>query len=122
MGRRGRELRDGWFARVEEYRRQYPELADHLYRMQRRQLPEGWDKDLPSFPPDAKGKATRDTSGAVLNAVAKQVPWLIGGSADLAPSCKTRLNFEESGDFSATSYGGRNLHFGVREQAMGASL
>jgi transketolase len=122
MGQRGRELRQAWFARVEEYKSKYPELADHLYRMQRRQLPEGWDRDLPSFPPDAKGKATRETSGVVLNAIAKHVPWLIGGSADLAPSCKTRLTFEGAGDFSAADRSGRNLHFGVREQAMGAVL
>jgi transketolase len=122
IGQRGRALRQAWFARVEEYKGKYPELADHLYRMQRRQLPEGWDRDLPSFPPDAKGKATRETSGVVLNALAKNVPWLIGGSADLAPSCKTRLSFEGAGDFSATDRGGRNLHFGVREQAMGAIL
>ncbi len=122
IGKRGRALRQAWFARFEEYKSKHPELADHLYRMQRRQLPEGWDKDLPSFPPDAKGKATRETSGVVLNALAKQVPWLIGGSADLAPSCKTRLTLEGAGDFSAASRGGRNLHFGVREQAMGAIL
>src|SRR5947208_16758059 len=90
--------------------------------MQRRQLPEGWDKYLPTFPPDAKGKATRDTSGLVLNALAKNVPWLIGGSADLAPSCKTRLTFDGAGDFSARTPAGRNLHFGVREPVLGASL
>ena len=90
--------------------------------MQRRQLPEGWDKDLPTFPADPKGKATRETSGLVLNALAKNVPWLMGGSADLAPSCKTRLTFEGAGDFNAASFGGRNLHFGVREHAMGAIL
>src|SRR5438067_9791661 len=90
--------------------------------MQRRQLPEGWDRDLPSFPADPKGKATRETSGLVLNALAKNVPWLLGGSADLAPSTKTRLTFEGAGDFSADSRAGRNLHFGVREHAMGALL
>ena len=79
-------------------------------------------KDLPSFPPDAKGKATRDTSGQVLNALAKNVPWLMGGSADLTPSTKTRLTFEGAGDLLAGNYGGRNLHFGVREHAMGAVL
>jgi transketolase len=122
IGQRGRALRQAWFSRVEEYRSRYPELADHLYRMQRRQLPEDWDRDLPSFPPDAKGKATRETSAVVLNALAKNVPWLMGGSADLAPSCKTRLTFEGAGDFSAAEYGGRNLHFGIREHAMGAIL
>ena len=122
IGKRGRELHQAWHARFEEYRKQYPELADRLYRMQRRQLPEGWDKDLPTFPPDPKGKATRETSGLVLNALAKNVPWLMGGSADLAPSCKTRLTFEGAGDFSAANHGGRNLHFGIREHAMGAIL
>ena len=91
--------------------------------MQHRQLPDGWDKDLPTFPADAKGDGRRATSsGKVLNAVAKNVPWLIGGAADLAPSTKTRLTFEGAGDFEADSYGGRNFHFGIREHAMGAIL
>src|SRR2546422_2205203 len=90
--------------------------------MQHRQLPEGWDKGLPSFPPDAKGVAGRDASAKVLNAVAQNIPWIIGGSADLAPSTKTRLTFEGAGDFEAGSYGGRNFHFGIREHAMGAIL
>src|SRR5262245_10394709 len=122
MGRRGKETRQAWMAKVEQYKSKYPELADQLLRMQRRQLPEGWDKNLPSFPTDAKGKATRETSAVVLNAMAKNVPWLLGGSADLAPSTKTRLTFEGAGDFSATNPGGRNLHFGIREHAMGAIL
>jgi transketolase len=106
----------------EDYRRQYPELADHLYKMQHRELPNGWDRDLPTFEPDAKGIAGRAASGLMLNAVAKKVPWLIGGSADLAPSTKTRLTFETAGDFTPESHAGRNLHFGVREHAMGAVL
>src|SRR5947207_1186575 len=122
MGKRGRALHQAWLTKVDEYKKSYPELADQLLRMQRRQLPEGWDKNLPSFPPDPKGKATRETSAVVLNALAKNVPWLIGGSADLAPSCKTRLSFEDAGDFSAANPGGRNLHFGIREHAMGAIL
>src|SRR5215813_8616731 len=122
IGRRGRELSRAWWARFEEYRKKYPELADRLFRMQRRQLPEGWDKDLPTFPADPKGKATRETSGVVLNALAKNVPWILGGSADLGPSCKTRLTFEGAGDFKAANAGGRNLHFGIREHAMGAIL
>lgn len=122
IGRRGRELRTAWDARFKEYSQQHPELADQLFRMQRRLLPEGWDRDLPDFPADPKGKATRETSGLVLNAIARQVPWVIGGSADLAPSCKTRLTFEGAGDFSAENRAGRNLHFGVREHAMGAIL
>jgi beta-phosphoglucomutase family hydrolase len=90
--------------------------------MLRRDLPDGWDRGLPVFPADAKGLATRDASSQVLNIVAKNVPWLVGGSADLAPSCKTRLAFDGAGDFSAESRAGRNLHFGVREHAMGAVL
>jgi transketolase len=90
--------------------------------MQHRQLPDGWDKDIPIFPPDAKGLATRESSGKVLNAIAKNMPWMMGGSADLAPSTKTRLTFEGAGDFQADNYSGRNLHFGVREHAMGSIL
>ncbi len=120
IGRRGQELRDAWYKRFGEYGKKYPELADHLMRMQRRELPDGWDKALPSFPPDLKGVATRDSSGKVLNVLAKNVPWLIGGAADLAPSTKTRLTFEGAGDFQAETTGGRNLHFGVREHAMAA--
>ncbi len=122
IGRRGRDLYQAWRSRFEEYREQYPKLADQLYRMQRRELPDGWDQELPIFPPDPKGIASRDASGKVFNAIARSVPWLIGGSADLAPSCKTRLTFGDAGDFSATNPAGRNLHFGVREHAMGAIL
>jgi transketolase len=122
IGKRGKELREAWFARVKDYRAKYPELADQFYRLHHRQLPEGWDKGLPTFPADAKGIATRDSSGKVLNALAKNVPWLMGGSADLAPSTKTRLTFEGAGDFFADSPGGRNLHFGIREHAMSAVL
>jgi transketolase len=122
MGKRGKDLRDAWFARVKEYRAKYPELADQFYRLHHRQLPEGWDRDIPKFPADPKGMATRDASGKVLNAIAKNVPWMMGGSADLAPSCKTRLTFDGAGEFSAENYGGRNLHFGIREHAMGAVL
>jgi transketolase len=122
IGARGRSLRDAWFTRINDYKAEYPELADQLYRMQHRQLPDGWDKDLPAFPPDAKGLATRVSSGQVLNALGKRVPWLMGGSADLAPSTKTRLTFEGAGDVSAETPGGRNLHFGVREHVMAAIL
>ena len=122
IGRRGKELRDAWFARLEQYKAKYPELALQLYQMQHRQLPDGWDKGLPTYPADPKGIATRVSSGEVLNALAKNIPWLIGGAADLAPSTKTRLTFEGAGDFEAGSYGGRNFHFGIREQAMGAIL
>ena len=122
LGKRGRTLRDAWMTRFEDYRRRYPELADQLYKMQHRQPPANWDKNIPSFPADAKGLAGRDASGKVLNALAQDVPWLIGGSADLAPSTKTRLTFDGAGDVRPSHYRGRNLHFGVREHAMGAVL
>ncbi|MFQ5849707.1 MAG: transketolase, partial [Candidatus Binatia bacterium] len=122
MGERGRALREAWMTKFGEYKGHFPELADHLYRMQHRQLPDGWDKELPTFPTDEKGLAGREASGDVLNAIARNVPWLVGGSADLAPSTKTRLTFEGAGDFSVGNYAGRNLHFGVREHAMGAIL
>ena len=102
------------------YAAEHPDLADQLNHMQRRTLPDGWDADLPTFPPDAKGLAGRDANGKVLNAVAQRVPWLIGGSSDLAPSNKSRLTFEGAGDFSADDRAGRNLHFGVREHAAAA--
>lgn len=122
IGKRGRDLRTQWAKVFAEYSRKYPELADRLHRMQRRELPDGWDKNLPTFPADSKGLATRESSGKVLNALAQNIPWLIGGSADLATSNKTNLKFEGAGDFQAGSYGGRNLHFGVREHVMGASV
>jgi len=122
IGARGHRLRSEWVAKFEEYRRAYPELADHLYKMQHRQLPETWDRDLPTFAADAKGTATRNSSGKVLEAFAKDIPWLLGGSADLAPSTKTRLTFDGAGDFEVAERGGRNFHFGVREHAMGAIL
>lgn len=120
--KRGQQLREAWMAKFDEYKAQYPELADQLYRMQHRQMPSHWDRDLPTFAPDTKGLAGREASAKVLNAIAKNVPWLIGGSADLAPSTKTRLTFDEAGDFTATNYGGRNFHFGIREHAMGSIL
>ena len=122
IGRRGKGLRDAWFAGLGRYKAENPGLADELNRMQHRQLPDGWDKDLPTFPADAKGMASRVSSGKVLNAVAKNVPWLIGGAADLAPSTKTYLTFDGAGAFEAGNYAGRNLHFGVREHAMGAIM
>jgi len=122
IGKRGKEQREAWMAKFKEYQAQYPGLADQLYKMQHRELPDGWDKNLPTFPADPKGVAGRDASAQVLNALAKNVPWLIGGSADLAPSTKTRLTFAEAGDFTAENYGGRNLHFGVREHAMASIL
>jgi transketolase len=118
IGSRGKRLRDAWFAKLEEYKKAYPELADHLVRMQKRELPDGWDKDIPKFDADAKGLAGRDASAKVLNAIAKNLPWLIGGAADLAPSTKTRLTIDGAGDFLAETPAGRNFHFGVREHAM----
>ena len=117
---RGQKLRAAWLERFEAYRAEYPGLAGELARMQKRELPDGWDESLPIFPPDPKGLATRESSAKVLNAIAPHYPWLIGGAADLAPSTKTNLTFEGAGDFEAGNYGGRNLHFGIREHAMGA--
>lgn len=127
IGARGGTQRRAWFDLFADYKQKHAELADHLERMQRRALPEGWDRDLPVFAADAKGVAGRDASGKVLNQLAKNVPWLLGGSADLAPSTKTRLTFEAAGDFVAPdthqgNYAGRNFHFGVREHAMHATL
>ena len=122
VGARGLALHQQWWALFEEYRRRFPELADQGFRLMRRELPDEWDKRLQAFPADAKGLATRDTSGQVLNALARNVPWIIGGSADLTPSCKTRLSFDGAGDFSGENPTGRNLHFGIREHAMGAVL
>ena len=105
------------------YRKKYPDLADEIERMQRRELPAGLGRRASGFfAADAKGVATRDSSGKVLNAIASHYPWLIGGSADLAPSTKTRLTFEGAGDLEGATPGGRNLHFGIREHAMGAIL
>jgi transketolase len=120
--KRGHEQRETWIAKFDEYKIQYQELADHLYKIQHRDLPDGWDKNLPTFPPDQKGLASRDSSGKVLNILAQNVPWLLGGAADLAPSTKTRLTFEGAGDFLAENRAGRNLHFGVREHTMGSIL
>ena len=122
IGKRGRGVRLQWDKLYAEYSKQFPDLADQIHRMQRRQLPDGWDKNLPTFPADAKGMATRESGGKVLNAIAQNVPWLIGGAADLATSNKTTLKFEGAGDFSAENYAGRNFHFGVREHAMGSAL
>jgi transketolase len=122
MGKRSGEARAAWMAKFADYKKQHPELGDQMQRMQRRDLPEGWDKDIPAFPADPKGAAGRDASAKVLNAVAKNVPWLIGGSADLAPSTKTRLTFDGAGDFTAHDYSGRNFHFGIREHAMGSIM
>jgi transketolase len=122
VGKRGRDARERWAQMFAGYLQKYPELADRLHRMQRRELPDDWDKNLPTFPADPKGMATRDSSGKVLNTLAQNIPWLIGGSADLATSNKTTLKFDGAGDFEPGDYAGRNLHFGVREHEMGASV
>jgi transketolase len=122
LGLRGVTAHAAWEKLFAAYRIQYPELAEQIDRMQRRDLPEGWDSALPTFPADAKGMATRDASGKVLNAIAEKMPWLLGGAVDLSPSTKTRLSFEFAGDFQAPGdvgdYRGRNFHYGVREHAM----
>jgi transketolase len=122
VGKRGADLRAKWSKTFNEYSQKFPELAEQLSQIQHHELPSGWDKNLPTFPADAKGVATRESSGKVLNAVAQNIPWMIGGSADLATSNKTTLKFEGAGDFQAGKYGGRNLHFGVREHVMGAAV
>ena len=122
LGRRGATVRAAWEKLFAEYRQQYPDLADQIDLMQRRELPPGWDSALPAFPADANGIATRESSGKVLNAIAEKVPWMLGGAADLAPSTRTHLSFEFAGEFQAPGQGGdyrgRNFHFGVREHAM----
>ena len=122
IGARGARLRDEWMALFSAYEKEYPELAAETLAIQHRDAPKGWDAEIPSFPADPKGIASRDSSGKVLNAIAKHHPWLLGGSADLSPSTKTRLTFEGAGEVSRSSLGGRNLHFGVREHAMGSIL
>jgi transketolase len=120
IGQRGAAAYQSWQALFERYAKAHPELARECRQMQDRGLPDGWDADLPVFPADAKGMATRESSGKVLNALAAKVPWLVGGAADLAPSTKTRLTFDGAGDLEANDYGGRNMHFGIREHAMGS--
>jgi transketolase len=117
LGARGQAARTAWETLFGAYRAAHPGLADELDRIQRRELPDGWDSALPTFAPDPKGIASRDSSGQVLNMLAHHVPWLLGGSADLSPSTKTRLTFEAAGDFDIEDRDGRNLHYGVREHA-----
>jgi len=120
IGVRGAQARQEWTELFARYRQQYPELANEVNLMQRRDLPTGWDRNFPVFPPDPKGIAGRDASGKTLNVLAQNIPWLLGGSADLGPSNKTTLTFAGAGDFQAETPGGKNLHFGIREHAMGA--
>ena len=117
---RGRVARTAWEVTLEAYRNDYPALADQLDRMQRAELPDGWDAALPTFVPDASGLASRESSGQVLNAIAETIPWVIGGAADLAPSTLTRLLFDGAGDCQPDEPSGRNIHFGVREHAAAA--
>jgi transketolase len=121
IGERGAEARRRWTDLFDTYRAQHSDLASEIDQMQRRELPAGWDRNLPVFPADPKGVAGRDASGDVLNVIAQNIPWFLGGSADLAPSNKTTLKFDGAGDFQADSPGGKNLHFGIREHAMAAS-
>ena len=120
IGKRGAEARAAWQKLYAEYQGAYPELVAELEAMEKRDLPAGWDKHIPTYPADAKGVATRQSSGEVLNAIAKGVPWVFGGSADLNPSTKTFLKGE--GTFTSENPAGRNIHFGVREHAMGAMM
>ena len=122
VGKRGGESRREWTTLLEAYRGQYPALAAEIDKMQRRELPDGWDRNLPVFPADSKGIAGRDASGKVLNVLAQNIPWFLGGSADLGPSNKTLLTYDGAGHFQANSPGGKNLHFGIREHSMGAIL
>ena len=120
IGQRGARLSAEWYALFDRYRAEYPELAAELDMINQHTLPDGWDKEIPTFEPSEKGVASRESSGKVLNAIAPNLPWLIGGAADLSPSTKTNLTFQGAGSFERDSYGGRNLHFGVREHAMGS--
>jgi transketolase len=120
IGKRGGDAHRAWNELFKAYQNQFPALAKEIELMQRRELPEGWDRALPTFPADAKGIAGRDASGKCLNAIAQHIPWFLGGSADLAPSNKTTLAFDGAGHFQADNRGGRNLHFGIREHAMAA--
>ena len=122
IGARGAKARQQWTELFAAYRAKYPELATEIDQMQRRELPSGWDRNLPVFPADPKGIAGRDASAKALNVLAQNIPWFLGGSADLAPSNKTTLTYEGAGDFQAENPGGKNLHFGIREHAMAATV
>ena len=120
VGVRGKQAREAWDAMLAEYRTKYADEAAQLDMMARGELPDGWDADIEQFPADAKGMASRVSSGKVLNQVGKNIPWMLGGSADLSPSNKSTLDFDNTGEFSAENYAGRNFHFGIREHAMAA--
>ena len=120
IGRRGGQLHSEWQQRFADYQSNYPDLAQQIGDMLSGRLPDKWDVHIPDFDSDPKGMATRVSSGKVLNAIARGLPWLIGGSADLAPATMTIIDDEQAGHFGAANYGGRNFHFGVREHAMAA--
>jgi len=122
IGARGAAAHRAWSELFAAYREKYPQQAIDIDQMQRRELPAGWDRGLPEFPADPKGVAGRDASGQVLNVLARNIPWLLGGAADLGPSTKTALKFDGAGDLQPDTPGGRNMHFGIREHAMGAVL
>ena len=122
IGARGAEARRQWTDLFYTYRTKHSNLATEIDQMQRRELPAEWDRNFPVFLADPKGVAGRDASSEVLNVIAQNVPWFLGGSADLAPSNKTTLKFDGAGDFQADSPGGKNLHFGIREHAMAATV
>jgi transketolase len=122
IGKRGHDLQAQWKKMYADYAKQYPQLDEQLQLMQRRELPAGWDKNLPVFPADPKGIATRESGGKALNALAQNIPWLVGGSADLGNSNKTTLKFDGAGNFGPNCWGGRNIHFGVREHGMGSAM
>ncbi len=123
IGKRGAEAYAAWQNMRDQYGKQHAELAAELDLIHDYQLPTGWDKDIPTFPTDAKGMATRSSSGKVLNAVAANIPWMLGGSADLAPSNNTHLSFDAAnGSFAADNHAGRNFHFGIREHGMGSAM
>lgn len=120
IGERGKAARQAWYKRFDAFKQSHPDQGAQLDMMRSYGLPAGWEAELPVFPPDPKGLASRDSSGQVLNKLAAKIPWLLGGAADLAPSTKTLLKFEGAGSFGADSYGSRNMHFGIREHAMGS--
>jgi transketolase len=122
IGARGASARQEWMKLMEAYRAAFPELATEIGQMQRRELPAAWDHNLPVFPADAKGIAGRDASSKVLNVVAQNIPWFLGGSGDLGPSNRTLLTYAGAGDFGATTPTGKNVHYGIREHAMAATV
>ncbi len=122
VGQRGQSMRRGWQEQLNAYRARYPGPAAQLDCIRQHRLPDGWDADLPEFPPDSKGQATRASAGKAVNALAQRIPWFVGGSADLAPSTKTEMTSAEAGHFGPGNHRGRNFHFGVREHAMAAAV